>query len=106
MNLFSSEKESSISLNDLRNSNWLINEANINLYIDQLNFPLYSDFGIVNRLYLYNYEDSNPINDYVLDETVSQNPNEVQSKKIYYGGVLEYDDNECHTGISLELLIT
>ncbi len=93
LNLFSSEKESSISLNDLRNSNWLINEANINLYIDQLNFPLYSDFGIVNRLYLYNYEDSNPINDYVLDETVSQNPNEVQSKKIYYGGILEYDDN-------------
>ena len=93
LNLFSSEKESSISLNDLRNSNWLINEANVNLYIDQLNFPLYSDFGIVNRLYLYNYEDSNPLNDYVLDETVSQNPNEVQSKKIYYGGILEYDDN-------------
>ncbi len=93
LNLFSSEKESSISLNDLRNSNWLINEANINLYIDQLNFPLYSDFGIVNRLYLYNYEDSNPLNDYVLDETVSQNPNEVQSKKNYYGGILEYDDN-------------
>ena len=93
LNLFSSEKESSISLNDLRNSNWLINEANINLYIDQLNFSLYSSLGIVNRLYLYNYEDSNPLNDYVLDETVSQNPNEVQSKKNYYGGILEYDDN-------------
>ena len=93
LNLFSSQKESSISLNDLRNSNLLINEANINLYIDQLNFSLYSSLGIVNRLYLYNYEDSNPLNDYVLDETVSQNPNEVQSKKNYYGGILEYDDN-------------
>tara|TARA_B100002052_G_C15869737_1_gene594082 strand:- start:708 stop:2462 length:1755 start_codon:yes stop_codon:yes gene_type:complete len=93
LNLFSSEKESSIILNDLRNSNWLINEASINLYIDQLNFSLYSDLGIINRLYLYNYDDSNPLNDYVLDETVSQNPDEIQNKKTYYGGILEYDDN-------------
>ncbi|MDG2146605.1 MAG: DUF4270 domain-containing protein [Flavobacteriaceae bacterium] len=93
LNLFSSEKESSIILNDLRNSNWLINEASINLYIDQFNFSLYSDLGIINRLYLYNYDDSNPLNDYVVDETVSQNPDEIQNTKLYYGGILEYDDN-------------
>ena len=93
LNLFSSEKGTSSLLNDLRNSNWLINEANVNLYIDQFNFSLYSDLGIINRLYLYNYEDSNPLNDYVLDETVTQNPDEIQNTKLYYGGILEYDDN-------------
>ena len=93
LNLFSSEKNEGLILDDLRNKNWLINEANVNLYIDQLDYSLYSDLGIINRLYLYNYEDSNPLNDYVLDETVSQDPDQIQTKKVYYGGILEYDDN-------------
>lgn len=89
----------STSLNDndellqLRNKNWLINEANLVFYVDP-NQPINSSENIYpERLYLYNLESGLPINDFLIDNTI--NSLSTNAGKKVFGGLLEYDsENE------------
>lgn len=65
-------------IEDLRNNNWLINEANLTFYVDQD-----SDTSIApEQLFVYNYEDNEQITD-----MLTEGPTE-------YGGLLERDEDE------------
>lgn len=66
------------SLQDLRSKGWLINEANLTIYIDKDN-----QVGKVpQQLFLYNYDDNSILNDLK------------RSGFDVYGGFLEYDDDD------------
>jgi len=62
---------------NIRSKNWLINEANIKLYVDKDQ----SGSNLPSRLFLYNYDD----NSHVLDV--------ISEGQFSYGGTLEYDEN-------------
>ena len=85
----------SSSLNDndellqLRNKNWLINEASLVFYVDP-NQPLQVNENIYpERLYLYNLDSGLPINDFLIDNTI--NTLSTNAGKKVFGGMLEYD---------------
>ena len=63
-------------LDEIRSNNWLINEANLLLYLDES-----ADLSILpERLFLYNYEDETQIADVVLGSEI-------------FGGYLERDED-------------
>ena len=88
----------STSLNDndellqLRNKNWLINEASLVFYVDP-NQPLQNANNVYpERLYLYNLESGLPINDFLIDNTI--NTLSTNAGKKVFGGLLEYDSDD------------
>ena len=73
----------------LRNKNWLINEASLVFYVDP-NQPLQVNENIYpERLYLYNLDSGLPINDFLIDNTI--NTLSTNAGKKVFGGMLEYD---------------
>jgi len=65
------------NLNDIRSKNWLINEANIKLFVDKDESNSY----LPNRLFLYNYDDNSHMVDLFSEGAAA------------YDGKLHYDDN-------------
>jgi hypothetical protein len=65
------------TLEQLRNENLLINEANLKIYVDNN-----QNAELPNRLFLYNYDDNSTLTDYRVDGLSG-----------IYGGILEYDEN-------------
>ncbi len=59
---------------DIRSKNWLINEANITIYVDE------DQSEVPQKLFLYKYEENSLIRDYILTPVV-------------FGGILEYDSD-------------
>ena len=89
--LFSNENQEEGSfLSDLRNQNWLINQAKLMFYVDP-NKSLIDSKLFASRLYLFRYDTGAPLMDYITDN--SEVPNSVNGNKISFGGFLEYDDN-------------
>lgn len=75
-------------LEELKSKNWLINEASLDLYINE-------DFGSssknrIDRVLLYNLDNEEFLEDYLRDPTASDNPN--ISRQIHLGPLSE-DDN-------------
>jgi len=62
------------------------------LYIDE-NIHRSKYEYLPKRLYLYSYDDGEPIEDYQKDFTIDYNQASVNSNKYYYGGLLQYDSN-------------
>ena len=88
--LFNNDNEDTALLEQLREKQWLINEANLILYVDQSNYSNADSF-IADRLFLYNYKDKIPLSDFYIDN--STNPSSKNGDKSIYGGLLEYDEN-------------
>ena len=88
--LFNNDNEDTALLEQLREKQWLINEANLILYVDQSNYSNADSF-IADRLFLYNYKDKIPLSDFYIDN--STNPGSKNGDKSIYGGLLEYDEN-------------
>ena len=88
--LFNNDNEDTALLEQLRGKQWLINEANLILYVDQSNYSNADSF-IADRLFLYNYKDKIPLSDFYIDN--STNPGSKNGDKSIYGGLLEYDEN-------------
>jgi len=63
------------NLEELRNENWLINEANITIYLDGN-----QNDEVPNTLFLYNFDENSTLKDYIFD-----GPD-------VFNGSLEYDD--------------
>ncbi|MUP44792.1 DUF4270 domain-containing protein [Gramella sp. BOM4] len=86
-------------LEDLRDNNWLVNEANLTFYVDrdELNGAEEPD-----RLYLYNVENNTIVVDYNLDPTINES-DPAQSRTIF-SVPLERDEDE--NGIYYKMRIT
>ena len=88
-------------LEEIKQKEWLVNEANLTMYIDQN--MISSKGGIVepNRLYVYDLKTKQPLIDYFIDD--SNGPKDSQ-KKIVHGGIIELDENK--KGLSYKIKIT
>ncbi len=78
-------------LEEIRSKEWLVNEANISMYIDK--DMLLSNGGIVepSRLYLYDLVNKAPVIDYFVDNTAGQKSFQ---NKVIHGGLIELDEDE------------
>ena len=88
-------------LEEIKQKEWLVNEANLTMYIDQN--MISSKGGIVepNRLYVYDLKTKQPLIDYFIDDT--NGPKDFQ-KKIIHGGIIELDENK--KGLLYKIKIT
>jgi hypothetical protein len=75
-------------LDQLRENNWLINEANLNLYINEELAP--SAKNRINRIFITNLDDRTVLEDFRRDPTVTENPN--FSRQVHLGP-LNLDEN-------------
>ena len=78
-------------LNEIRSKGWLINEANLTVYVDQTTINSYGGLIEPARLYLYNIEDQTPLIDYFMDNSTG---NKESDKKINHDGLLEYQSDK------------
>lgn len=72
-------------LKEMRDNNWLINEANITFYIDR------NAMGTApepNRIYLFDIENNTPIIDYFADATKG---NDAKFNKLIHSGILQVE---------------
>jgi len=78
-------------LEEIRSKDWLVNEANITMYIDKE--MLSSSGGIIepSRLYLYDLVNKAPIIDYFVDNSGGQKS---YQNKVVHGGLIELDDDK------------
>ena len=86
------DSEGNQLLDELRGNQWLINEANLILYIDQNQYSSLNKSQFPDRLYLYKYDTGFPLTDFSIDNTV--NNNESNRSKFIYGGILEMDEED------------
>lgn len=78
-------------LEDLQSRPWLINEANLVLYVDQSKTALMGDIAQPERLYLYDLTNQAPITDYNSD---TSSGNYSDQTKTSYGGIPQLDDSD------------
>ena len=88
--LFKDDKGVDI-LEEIRSKEWLVNEANISMYIDKE--MLSSNGGIVepSRLYLYDLVNKAPVIDYFVDNSAGQKS---YQNKVIHGGLIELDEDK------------
>ena len=92
LRLFEEDSEGERILDELRENQWMINEANLVLYIDQDQYNTLEQSQLPDRLYLYKYNTGFPLSDFSIDNTV--NNEEKNRDKYIYGGILEHDDDD------------
>ena len=78
-------------LNEIKSKGWLINEANLTVYVDQTTINSYGGLIEPARLYLYNIENQTPLIDYFIDNSTG---NKESDKKINHDGLLEYQSDK------------
>ena len=78
-------------LNEIKSKGWLINEANLTVYVDQTTINSYGGLIEPARLYLYNIEDQTPLIDYFIDNSTG---NKESDKKTNHDGLLEYQSDK------------
>jgi len=88
-------------LDEIKQKEWLVNEANLTMYIDQNMITSYGGIVEPNRLYLYDLKTKQPLIDYFIDETNGQKDSQ---KKIVHGGIIELDENK--KGLLYKIKIT
>jgi hypothetical protein len=78
-------------LEEIRSKEWLINEANISIYIDK--DMLSSSGGIIepSRLYLYDIKNKAPVIDYFVDNSAGPKP---YQNKVVHGGLIQLDEDK------------
>jgi len=78
-------------LEEIRAKQWLVNEANLSMYIDKEMLSLNGGIIEPSRLYLYDIENKAPVLDYFIDN--STGPKESENKVIH-GGLIELDEDD------------
>ncbi len=78
-------------LDEIKSKCWLINEANLTVYIDQKTIRSYGGLVEPSRLYLYDMETQTPLIDYFVDNTTGQKESD---KKINHDGLIQYDSDK------------
>ncbi|WP_430411414.1 DUF4270 domain-containing protein [Kordia sp.] len=102
INLFGADTDNNgiaDQLEEIREENWIINDANLVFYINENE---QGDEQDPQRVYLYNMDDNIPLRDYSVDETV--NAVSPGLSKVIHGGILERDDDG--DGVQYKIRIT
>lgn len=92
LKLFSNDNSISEDLQSFKENDILINQANLVLYIDE-SIHGANDIYLPKRLYLYSFNDGEPIEDYNKDQTVDFDPFSRNTNKYLFGGFLQYDSS-------------
>ena len=102
LKLFSNDNSLSSELQEFKDKEVLINEANIILHLDQEMYNSNYEF-LPKRLYLYSYKDGVPIEDFNKDFSINYNPTAVNANKFLFGGLLQYDSNNKPTSYKFNI---
>ncbi|GAA0754337.1 DUF4270 domain-containing protein [Psychroflexus lacisalsi] len=84
-------------LEELRSNDWLINEANLDLYINEEVAP--NSKNRINRVFLFNLDDEEVLEDYLRDPTASENP--FTSRLVHLAPLDENDNGDLFYRIRL-----
>ena len=101
INLFNGDEDgNSPELDDFKSKNWLINQAELEFYVDQ---------SVVqgeepDRVYIYNLESNAPLIDYLLDQSVSST--QVNAKIDHLKPLVRVDDDPEGEGVKYKIEIT
>ncbi|MBT3689288.1 MAG: DUF4270 family protein [Cryomorphaceae bacterium] len=102
LKLFSGDNSISDELSSFMSKNVLINEANIVLHLDD-NINNSSHKFLPERLYIYSYDNGDPIEDYNKDFSIDFSPTAINSNKFRFGGMLQYDSNNKPTSYKFNI---
>ncbi|NNK88420.1 MAG: DUF4270 domain-containing protein, partial [Flavobacteriaceae bacterium] len=101
VNLFNGDEDgNSPELDDFKSQNWLINQAELEFFVDQSAIQGEEP----DRLYLYNLETNTPLIDYLLDQSVSST--QVNAKIDHLKPLVRIDDEPDGAGIKYTIEIT
>jgi len=78
-------------LEEIRAKEWLVNEANISIYIDKDMLSVSGGIIEPSRLYLYDLVNKAPVIDYFVDNTAGQKS---YQNKVIHGGLIELDEDK------------
>ena len=88
-------------LGEIKSNGWLINEANLTMYVDKETIDLNGGIIEPSRLYLYDIESKAPVVDYFIDQSQGQKP---KDQKAVHGGMIEVDEDK--NGIKYKIRIS
>jgi hypothetical protein len=87
-------------LDQIRSNGWMINEANLVFYVDNVTMATgYEPY----RIYLYDLNNKRPLLDYYSDGSVNAKP---KFSKIVHGGIIEKEDVDNGRGIRYKIRLT
>ena len=88
-------------LGEIKSKGWLINEANLTMYVDKETIDMGGGLIEPSRLYLYDIETKAPVVDYFIDNSAGQKP---KDQKAVHGGIIEVDEDK--RGIKYKIRIS
>ena len=88
-------------LGEIKSKGWLINEANLTMYVDKETININGGIIEPSRLYLYDIESKAPVVDYFIDQSQGQKP---KDQKSVHGGMIEIDEDK--NGIKYKIRIS
>jgi len=100
INLFDDGTGSDI-LGEIKSKGWLINEANLTMYIDKDAVDISGGIIEPSRIYLYDIESKAPVIDYFVDQSQGQKP---KDQKTVHSGLIEIDEDR--NGIKYKIRIS
>jgi len=78
-------------LDEIRANGWLVNEANLTMYVDKDKIIESGDFIEPFRVYLYDIDAKTPLSDYYIDNSTGPKKS---NEKIIHSGILELDEDD------------
>ena len=88
-------------LGEIKSNGWLINEANLTMYIDKEAIDISGGIIEPSRLFLYDIESKAPVVDYFIDQSQGQKP---KDQKAVHSGLIEIDEDK--KGIKYKIRIS
>ena len=88
-------------LGEIKSNGWLINEANLTMYVDKSSIDLAGGLVEPSRIYLYDIESKAPVIDYFIDNSQGRKP---KDQKAVHGGLIEIDEDK--KGIKYKIRIS
>ena len=88
-------------LGEIKSNGWLINEANLTMYIDKEAVDMSGGIIEPSRLFLYDIESKAPLIDYFIDQSQGQKP---KDQKAVHSGLIEIDEDR--KGIKYKIRIS
>ena len=90
IDLFTDNDGNSV-LDEIRSNGWLVNEANLTMYVDKDKINESGDLIEPFRVYLYDIDAKTPLPDYYIDNSTGPKKSNV---KIVHSGILELDEDD------------
>ena len=88
-------------LGEIKSNGWLINEANLTMYIDKEAIDMSGGIIEPSRLFLYDIESKAPVIDYFIDQSQGQKQ---KDQKAVHSGLIEIDEDK--KGIKYKIRIS